>query len=517
METVDAGNRALAIAVWKEGEASQKTMEERAQMEPENLLIIMSDQHNRRVLGCYGHEIVRTPNLDRLAASGTLFTDVYTPSPVCVPARAAFATGKYVHQIGTWDNAIAYDGTVPSWHHLLRERGHHVVAIGKLHFRSKEDDNGFSDEQIGMHILDGEGDLLGLVRDEDMPKRGGSYKMARLAGPGESMYTVYDREIAARAQIWLREEAQKHDGKPWVLFVSFVCPHFPLTAPPEHFYRYWDQELPLPKLYDRRHERLHPFLEDYRKSFAYDEFFETPEMVKRAQAGYFGLCSFLDENIGKVLTGLSDAGLKDRTRIVYTSDHGDNLGARGLWGKSTMYEESVAVPLIVAGPGIPAGTRISAPVNLLDLYPFILDSVGEASRETITPDHPGVSITHTISAPDSARVIFSEYHGMGSKTAAYMVRKGRYKLIYYASYPPQLFDLAGDPEELNDIAGQPSAKPMVDELTAELLRICDPDAVNRQAKGDQDQRLAEVGGKAFAIRRGDLGFSPPPGIQADFR
>src|SRR6516162_562339 len=159
-------------------------------MEPKNLLIIMSDQHNRRILGCYGHEIVRTPNLDRLAAGGTLFGDAYTPSPVCVPARAAFATGKYVHQIGTWDNAIAYDGTVPSWHHLLRERGHHVVAIGKLHFRSKDDDNGFSDEQIGMHILDGEGDLLGLVRDEDMPKRGGSYKMARLAGPGESMYTI---------------------------------------------------------------------------------------------------------------------------------------------------------------------------------------------------------------------------------------------------------------------------------------------------------------------------------------
>jgi len=188
-------------------------------MDAKNLLIIMSDQHNRSVLGCYGHEIVRTPNLDRLAAGGTRFTDAYTPSPVCVPARAAFATGKYVHQIGAWDNAIAYDGTVPSWHHLLRERGHQVVAIGKLHFRSKDDDNGFSDEQIGMHIFEGQGDLLGLVRDEDMPKRGGSYKMAKLAGPGESMYTTYDREIAARAQVWLREEAQKHTGKPWVLFV----------------------------------------------------------------------------------------------------------------------------------------------------------------------------------------------------------------------------------------------------------------------------------------------------------
>jgi len=162
-------------------------------MTPANLLIIMSDQHNRRVLGNYGHPIVATPNLDRLAQRGALFEAAYTPCPVCVPARAAFATGKYVHQIGAWDNAMPYDGRVPSWHHLLRERGHQVVSIGKLHFRSKDDDNGFSDEQIGMHIIDGEGDLLGLVRDEDMPKRGGSYKMARMAGPGESMYTTYDR------------------------------------------------------------------------------------------------------------------------------------------------------------------------------------------------------------------------------------------------------------------------------------------------------------------------------------
>ena len=97
-------------------------------MKAQNLLIIMSDQHNRRLLGSYGHPIVSTPNLDRLAMRGALFENAYTPCPVCVPARAAFATGKYVHQIGTWDNAMAYDGRVPSWHHLLRGRGHHVVS-----------------------------------------------------------------------------------------------------------------------------------------------------------------------------------------------------------------------------------------------------------------------------------------------------------------------------------------------------------------------------------------------------
>ena len=485
-------------------------------MAPMNLLIIMSDQHNRRMAGCYGHPIVKTPNLDALAAKGTLFTDAYTPSPVCVPARAAFATGKYVHQTGNWDNAIAYDGRTPSWHHLLRERGHHVVSIGKLHFRSAGDDNGFSDEQIGMHIIDGEGDLLGLVRDEDMPKRGGSYKMAKLAGPGESMYTTYDREIAARAQVWLREEARKHTDKPWVLFVSFVCPHFPLTAPPEFFYRYYDQDLPPPKLYERRQEPLHPYLEDYRNSFAYDEFFETPDMVKRAQAGYFGLCSFLDDNVGKVLAALDGAGHSGSTRVIYTSDHGDNLGARGLWGKSTMYEESVGVPLIAAGPGFEAGRRIATPANLLDIYPLIMETAGEASPATVTPEHPGISLARLAQGNDAARVVFSEYHGMGSKTAAYMVRKGAWKLVHYADYPSQLFDLASDPEELNDLARDANARPVLEELTAELNRICDPAQVSRRAKADQRALLEKVGGKDFVIERGDLGFSPPPGVAPQF-
>lgn len=476
----------------------------------------MSDQHNRRVAGCYGHDIVKTPNLDRLSRQGARFEAAYTPCPVCVPARAAFATGKYVHQIGLWDNAMPFDGSLPSWHALLRERGHQVVSIGKLHFQSSDDDNGFSDERIGMHIVDGEGDLLGLVRDEDMPKRGGAYKMARMAGPGESIYTTYDREIAALAQVWLREEAGKFTDKPWVLFVSFVCPHFPLTAPPEYFYPYYDQDLPEPKLYAMRDKPLHPYLEDYRASFAYDDFFENADMVKRAQAGYLGLCSFLDYNVGNVLQALDDADLTGDTRVVYTSDHGDNLGARGLWGKSTMLEESVGVPLIMSGPDIPAGVTVDTPTNLLDLYPFFMECTGETSPETLTDDHPGIDVMRLIAGEGKDRAVFSEYHAMGSKTAAYMIRKGPYKLVYYANYPPQLFDLGEDPEELNDLAEDANAKPILEELKAQLFEICDPRAIDSAAKDAQKKLLKEKGGRDAVIERGDLGFSVPPGVTPEF-
>ena len=199
-----------------------------------------------------GHPFIATPNLDALAARGTRFTSAYTTCPICVPARAAFAVGRYVHEIGYWDNADAYEGAIPSWHHALRDAGHRVVSIGKLHFRGRPgDDHGFSEEIVPMHIIDGIGDVKGLVR-EDIPKRKGGDKMAKRAGPGESPYTVYDRDIAARAQIWLHEEAPKWRDRPWVLFVSFVLPHFPLTAPPHWFYRYWQQDLPMPKLYAKR-------------------------------------------------------------------------------------------------------------------------------------------------------------------------------------------------------------------------------------------------------------------------
>ena len=138
-----------------------------------NLLVIMSDEHSVKTLGCYGSPVARTPHLDALAARGTRFANAYCCNPVCIPARASFATGRYSHEIGYWDNADPYEGSVPSWHHLLRARGHRVDAIGKLHFRSSDDDNGFSDEIDVMHIIEAKGALISLLRatQDGVPRR----------------------------------------------------------------------------------------------------------------------------------------------------------------------------------------------------------------------------------------------------------------------------------------------------------------------------------------------------------
>ena len=167
-----------------------------------NVLIIISDEHRKDALGCTGHPIVKTPNLDSLAARGTIFENAYTPSPICVPARAAMACGDYVHNIGCWDSATPYRGVPRSWMHKLRDGGIEVTSIGKLHFRSSEDDNGFSREILPMHVVDGVGWPVGLLR-KDPPSFGAAPELAANVGAGASTYTDYDQAITEAACDWL--------------------------------------------------------------------------------------------------------------------------------------------------------------------------------------------------------------------------------------------------------------------------------------------------------------------------
>ena len=483
-------------------------------VKPANLLVLMSDEHNPKFLGSAGHPFIATPNLDALAARGTRFASAYTTCPICVPARAGFAVGRYVHDIGYFDNADAYDGAIPSWHHALRDAGHRVVSIGKLHFRGRVgDDHGFCEEIVPMHIVDGIGDVKGLVR-ENIPMRKGGDKMAKRAGPGESAYAAYDRDIAARAQVWLHEEAPKWRDKPWVLFVSFVLPHFPLTAPPHWYYRYWQRALAMPKQYAHAERPHHPYLDDYARTVDYDTHFACAADVKRAIAGYSGLVSTMDENVGHVLAALRDCGLFDSTRVIYTSDHGDNAGARGLWGKSTLYEESAGVPLILAGPDVPRGRVVDTPASLIDCAPTILEATGLPPRVG-GRDLPGASLFALAEGARPARPVVSEYHATASVAAAYMLRFGRFKYCHYAAYRPQLFDLAADPEELTDLAEDPRHAATLAEGERRLRAILDPVAVDARAKARQADLLAQFGGRDAALARGDLGFTPAPGTAAE--
>ena len=475
-------------------------------MEPSNLLIIMADEFTSKALGCYGNSLVRTPNIDALAARGTLFRSAYTNNPICMPARAAFATGRYTHETRYWDNVIAYDGRVPSWAHRLSAHGHDCVSIGKLHYVNAEAPTGFGEQIIPMHVHDG-GDVHGLIRDPPAP-RPQSRKLVETIGPGESEFTRYDRDIAERATNWLEIVAARRPDKPWVLFVSFICPHFPLTAPHDFFDLYGPAAMPLPKPRPERAGALARWWRAFEQCYTYDRYFTDDRQRQQAVAAYLALCTFVDDLTGRVLAALDATGLAASTRVVFTSDHGDNLGARGLWAKSTMYEESAGIPLLLAGPDIPGGRVVETPVSLIDIYPTVLDCAGLAVDRS---GRPGRSLLRLATETDDReRSVFCEYHATAATTAQFMLRKGRYKYIHYVGHGAELFDLAADPEEQTDLAGDHRHAGLLKAFEAELRAMVDPEQADNQAKDDQRRVVESLGGRESVLSMSVAYATPAP-------
>ena len=476
---------------------------------PRNLLLILSDEHNPGVLGCAGHPEIQTPHLDSLAAGGINFTNATCASPICVPSRAALATGRNIYETGYWDNVDAYDGRTTAWHRILRDAGHEVVSIGKLHYRGWEgDDYGFTESLMPMHIHGGRGEVKMLLRDPPAPLGDGSGLLAS-AKAGRSDYNEYDAGITQRAIQWLQERSRSpQTDKPWVLMVSLVAPHFPLTAPEKFFNMYRGRPLNMPKAYCFGvATSAHPFLQQYARTSGYNLHFRNEDDVRRALSGYYGLVSYLDSNVGALLHCLKQTGLDKGTRVLYTSDHGDNTGARGLWGKSTMYRESVGVPMMLSGPEVPAGHSVKAAVSHIDVYNTVLDAVGLNAGATTASPHAA----SLLGPLDPDRVTLSEYHTIGSKSAVFMVQDAHTKYVHYCDLPAQLFDLESDPQELNNLADRPEHSERVAFWEARLQSLCDPYAADQRAKQRQKQLIEFYGGEeTIRNAKGIGGYTPSP-------
>jgi choline-sulfatase len=235
--------------------------------------------------------------------------------------------------------------------------------------------------------------------------------------------------------------------------------------------------------------------------------------LRRAIAAYFGLVSFVDHNVGKLLEALAAAGLAGNTRVLYSSDHGDNLGTRGLWGKSNMYEEAAGVPVLLAGPDVPEGFVCHEPVSLVDVFPTATECVGLPTHPD-DRDLPGSSLFDVARGVAPQRTILSEYHAAGAATGAFMIRKGPFKYVYYAGMMPQLFDLGSDPQETRDLAREPGYRGLVADCERALRRVVDPDAADALAKADQGARIEAFGGHEAILQRGGFGHSPVPGTTA---
>ena len=383
-------------------------------------------------------------------------------------------------------------------------------AIGKLHFRSAKDDNGFGNEIETMHVVEGLGDVLGCLRNDtnNFNKRKGVLD----AGPGDSSYLQYDARIAEHTCNWIEEH--KTDENPWALFVGFVLPHPPTIAPPDLFEYYYKQDLPMPPQWKSDEWPKHKAMDFLREFFQFQEPMDE-KIIHRFLAAYYGTCTYVDQQVGKILEALEKEGVADSTRIIFVSDHGEAQGARGVFGKFNMYEESSAIPMLMCGPDIPNGKVVDTPVSLIDCYKTVLESLNmelDSEEEKL----PGCSLWSLFDNPSEDRTVFSEYHAVGSKNAMYMLRNLQYKYIYHVGNRPQLFDIKSDPEEKVDLAEDSSYEPTLNFFKKELRKLLDPEAVDRKAKEDQKAKIESAGGESRVRQMGTFDNTPIPGEAPKF-
>tara|TARA_R110002126_G_scaffold291767_1_gene457282 strand:+ start:100409 stop:101890 length:1482 start_codon:yes stop_codon:yes gene_type:complete len=484
-----------------------------AQIKPTNTIVFIADNHAYAAAGCYGDEAALTPAIDSIARRGKRFTNAYCASPLCCPSRAAIATGRFPHETGYFDNVLVYDGEVTSWMHRARAEGRRVVSVGKLHFRSGEDDNGFSEERIPMHILNKRGGTAMLLRavEGELPAVGQWELYTEQSGIGSTVYQQYDRDITNNAITWLREQAASPSQQPWILFVSYASPHPPFLVPPHIDAQIKLEDITLPANYLPGQRSEHPSTVHLRHIMGTREI-QDGDLLRRIRKAYYGLVAHVDNQIGEVLGELESLDLGD-LRLIYTSDHGEMLGAQGLFGKSCVYEGAIKVPLVMCGPDIEPGTEEDRLVSHVDFFPTLLESVGVPLADA-DADLPGSSLLQDL-PPD--RPMFAEYHATGTTGGSFVLHQGKYKLILHVDYAPQLFDLENDPDEMKDLSGLPDHRDVLAAMIEHLKQICDPVTVDLAAKAAQSAKVEQFGGRKALIEEGALVFTPPPGKAAEVR
>jgi choline-sulfatase len=320
--------------------------------------------------------------------------------------------------------------------------------------------------------------------------------------------------IAGAAEQWLKNPQRK--DKLWTAFISLVSPHFPLTAPQEYYNMYDPAKVDLPVAYNNSKQPEHSELKNIASFFNYDQYFDEQKM-REAKVAYYGLTTFMDDCVGRVLAALDESGQAEDTVILYISDHGDMMGDQGFWTKQVMYDASVGVPMIAAGPGFPAGRRVKTGTSLLDIAATAVDVTG-VKHDKISRELPGVSLRGIANKEDDLnRTIFSEYHDGGSTTGTFMVRWNNWKFVYYVDHAPQLFDMKADPNELTNLVvnkiNDSTIQAALKEGEKRLREICDPEQINSQCFEDQKRRIEELGGRAACINSYSFNHTPTPDDQ----
>lgn len=443
-----------------------------------NIVYICSDQHNAKYLGYAGHPFVRTPNMDKIAKRGVVFNSAYSGNPVCVPGRSCLMTGMYSSDLNSFCNSTVYDGSYPTWGKMLRDSGYYCWATGKQDM-NPDFDMGFVEVDV-KHGHATKPDITSLFR------RPCIYRVGEREGvdgePSDKRNSDYENmEYAVN---FIENESVKLD-RPWACYVGYHEPHPSFKG----FRKYYEEYLEKVSVPEVSIEELEDLPLSYQEMRHYKRI-ATPipdERIKRARAAYFAMITELDEYIGNVYDAVEKTGQLDNTYFIYTSDHGESLGEHGLWYKNTLYDTASRVPLVISGPGLPAGKILNQPMGHIDLVAAMMEWAGAKETKHLR----GTSFMPTINGnPEKGpQFAYTESHSEGNITGSCMIRVGDWKLMHFSYYGDRLYNMKDDPDEKHNLIDDVQYKGKADELRKLLYSKVDPEEITERAFRLQDKML----------------------------
>ena len=531
----------------------------------QNILIVMADQLSALALGCYGNATVHSPHIDRLAANGVLFESAYCNSPLCAPARFAMMSGRHISRCGGYDNAAYWPSTMPTFAHYLRLAGYQTCLSGKMHFVGADQLHGF-ERRLTTDIYPAD---FGWVPDWRNPQERIDlwyHNMSSVQQAGVAAITnqlAYDDEVGARAIGAIHDHARGDDARPLCLVVGFIHPHDPYAARRKHWALYDDIDIPLPRVGALPDDQQDAHSRRLARAIGADQTRISDEQIRRARRAYFANVSYIDEWLGKFIDALTDCDMANNTDIIFTSDHGDMLGERGLWYKMSFMEWSSRVPLIIARAGDCRAVRVQQPASLVDLLPTLLDFADSEyanQRPPIDPldgrslagycnddevvDKVVDKVSNKVNGKVTERVngehndavndkvnrnevnqnvngnvndksndefaapVIGEYLAEATAEPMLMIRSAHYKYITCQGDADLLFDLRADPDELRNLAADPAHRALMQQFTAAATDHWDAQQVKREVLASQ-RRRREVHAALSIGARHSWDYNPP--------
>lgn len=447
-----------------------------------NILFLFSDQHSAFTKTLDVGSAPRTPNLDKLAEAGAVFPNAYCNSPICVPSRMSLLSARLPSQVGAFQNDDRLSTLDPTIAHGLRSVGYDTILCGKMHFLPPDMHQGFESVILG----EPEEELFDEIRLRH-PETAGWQATGRaplvFSGPGRQGFGWFDEEVAARCSGFLASRTENE--RPFFLTAGFVLPHNPYVCDAarfEYHYRHIDPERLARRIASTNAHS--DYLSVFRKV---NKLENCPlEAHHRALAAYFGLCEQLDCNIGRILDTLARSPFARNTIVAYSSDHGEICARHGLWYKSAATEDSMRVPLVIQGPGIPAGCRRRV-VSLLDLAVTFCSLAGAAPP----PSADGRSFADCLYDPvaDDPGAMICESSGRAGAGPLWTMRKGSLKYTY--CHEPQLeilCDLERDPGEDENLIGMPEHADTITCFRQHRSSYWNADALNRAWEARREAR-----------------------------